>query len=294
MNVDPVTEASSRPEVVPTTGWGTRDVEEGVQYCWSCAGIRIWYRRKDKTLASGFLYGSAGPSTKDGEEGSDGEEKAPEGLLLPPVDLPLERRVLKSAATRLSILPTHSPMAMLFKLATPVVLLPEASTEVFIQAPVWARIAEVGRPDLPVRDICTIPVEMGWFGSSTAEGEICQFRREAAVLRPEDLVWADHLVVCPVKIRNVSSLSLTLGELYLKVPAFSVFQDERGLWSDDMEIVLAGVGAPSSVKVTGKAPPAAPGATLLTEPREKGGLVKAAFTTTWNALSAATAFGGRS
>jgi len=255
--------------------WGDFLLDEGSYYSWTCPSLRLWVRRKKRTLAMTHEYATDGPF-------DDGASS------FVPADHTWGYRGLDKSPRKVSIRPVLPDRPIVFHLASPVVLLPGSSTSVYIELRAWIRFVDPLNPEQVIRELPTVEPNKAWFGATMTVGEICYWRKEAAALHPDEARGEPHLILCPVTVYNKSDGPLSLGTMYLRAEALSVFADATRLYTDRVQVTYTGENEVSQVTVSGKAPPFAPRATLLSEPREPVGRLQAAMAGAWNLLTRIT------
>ena len=253
--------------------WGETSAEDGLFYIWKCPTMLFWLRRKKRTVALTHEYLPLEEKTAD-------EQNA-----FTPDEMTWDYRVLEKSPKRIKIQPVLPDKPILFNLCSPVNLLPGANTSVYIKLRSWIRVSDASTQDWFIKEFPSVQPEKAWFGATTTDGEVCYWRRERASLAPDFTELEPHLMLCPITVYNRSEQQLVLSTMYLRASALSIFKAEEGLVTDRVQVYYSGDKQVSEVKVSGKAPPFAPTAKLVTTPREPAGRLQSAMAGAWNLLT---------
>ena len=260
--------------------WGEIAAEDGLFYEWKCPTMQFWLRRKKRTVAVTHEYLSL-----DDDLGEVDDTKELEETLFLPDEKNWDYRVLEKAPKKIRFQPVLPDKPILFNLCSPVNLLPGANTSVYIKLRSWIKVSDVASQDWSIKEFPSVQPEKAWFGATTTSGEVCYWRKETASLTPDFTELESHLILCPITVYNRSEQQLVLSTMYLRASALSIFQAEEGLVTDRVQVFYSGDKQISEVKVSGKAPPFAPSAKLVSNPREPAGRLQSAMAGAWNLLT---------
>jgi hypothetical protein len=188
------------------------------------------------------------------------------------------RYVSCSACGVVSVMPMLADRPVVVRPRQPVFILPGEDTTLYISSPVWVRI-EVGDPPQALQEISVLRLSDSWFGPSTREGELCYAAPTQARKILAEVLKRPHRAVTPVRIHNRAANHLPIEKLSLPVPLLSTYGDDFGnLWTESVSLTRTPASDMAALVIAPGAPRDAPGAKLLTGPRElaeRGGLVRA-------------------
>lgn len=241
--------------------WGPCAMAEGQRGCWRIGPLDLW-------LAHG---------EGEWQVCIDRPRDATDALL--EVDLPCAQACPESPEENLRFAGAGAESVPELRLALadrPMVSRPDrpfyvpAGGEVtlFLSSPVWVQLLLDGSLayEFPVYR----PSDT-WFGTSTVEGELCYATRTQARLRLEDVPERPHRAITPLTIRNQANDALFLERVKLPVRRLPVFADERQrLWTPVVHMEREADRDMAAMRVDASAPPMAPGARRIAEPREAG------------------------
>jgi len=154
-----------------------------------------------------------------------------------------------------------------------------AQVRIFVSVPLWVRL-ELDQKKAPtILEIPTIPLQRTWFGTF-AEGEVCYWS-STRVRRELGGPSKPNVATCPIQITNGSDIELNVEKLALRVGRLSLFGQDNQFWSDEVQIEYRGSNEVSKIMMSGRTPPEASGAQLITAPRnpDKKGFAAKTFTT---------------
>jgi hypothetical protein len=116
-----------------------------------------------------------------------------------------------------------------------------------VAVPVWVRIL-VGQGAAAVR-LCEVPsmiLSKTWFGESHS-GELCYSLEKAVSREAPTSGGPDHLVMCPVDVKNISREALDLQRICLRVPHLSIHEGDDGLRAGRTLVKYRGTGRSAEV-----------------------------------------------
>ena len=93
----------------------------------------------------------------------------------------------------------------------------------------------------PLTEVATEVLSKTWFGEPQS-GELCYSLRSNMRHRLSEVDLLDHLATCPVTIRNASDEPLDFQRFCLRVQHLSLFQGNRGLQTNGVEVIARGGG----------------------------------------------------
>ena len=240
--------------------WVRQDCREGGVYACAAAQLRLWLIRN-----------------KQGWQVAVRHE--PESLFEPLHEVPSapelsewQRFVTPSEGTVMRVAPALPDR--------PVMSRPEAHIEIaqkhkglfFVTIPVWLRLEVAPQSGQRPMTLCEFPTRVlskTWFGHPAEEGEIGYALTTRARQSVGELNDAVGRAICPVLVDNGTREPLVFSQLLLSVRHMSVYQTEDGkLWTNECRLGYTGKSFLASLTFGHTAPEQAPGARLVTEPRE--------------------------
>lgn len=192
-------------------------------------------------------------------------------------------------------------------------LLPGAEARVYVRVPLWIRIellmddeaasdAGMGTTDAPAHrplpaggrglklvDLPAIQMSDTWWGEFY-QGELAYWLPTTARRAMSRSLFAPHLAVCPLLMRNRADYDLQVERLALRVEHLSLFVHDGQIWSDESRVLYQGGEEGSQIEMTGRPPEEAPGGVLVTGPRTP--LQRGLRARTFDRLRALPGFGG--
>ncbi len=249
-------------------GWGVRVVEERRLYCWELPTRRFWWRRLNDRL---------GVAIENPPFFGKHDEM---------VQVDWQPLITRHRVDKLKISPALPKGPVLLSLDEPLDLAPGASTVLFAPIPVWVQLRDYRTPESePLRDIPTIEMPKAWFGASTIKGVMCSWVTVKNLNQQPEDQEAEYQVLCPVRVKNGSQETIRLSKVFLQMSSLSIFETEKGLWSDETVVTFTKEGDVDEVRVTGRPPYLAQGARLLAKPRQQEATVRAAIMHTFDMIT---------
>lgn len=175
---------------------------------------------------------------------------------------------VSEAPKEIALAPLFPPRAVVAEPGPAFRLLPRGRARIYVRVPLWARVDAI-LGDAAARRLTEVPTVVlsdTWWGGVT-EGELCYWLATTARRRVPFEVFQPHLVVCPLELSNRSDEELPVEKLVLRVAYLSLFSDQGRLWADETRVRYQGPAAGSEIEVAGTAPPEAPAAVRVAEPR---------------------------
>ncbi|MCG8607283.1 hypothetical protein MJD09_20155 [bacterium] len=232
--------------------WGEHEITVETRN-WCFGPLRLWCKRLGDELWLAFDY------AKDEVAPTVPEAKIPESII------EWSRWVLKDESN-IRFTPVFPDRTVVVKPEYPFWLLQGAQARIYVRVPLWLRIESVGGLPQAITEVPCVILSKTWFGTPT-DGELCYWistsaRRE---MRPDP--DRPFLAMTPLQIRNRSEDDLRVEKWALRVDRLSIFKHDQQLWSDEMRIEYLGKQEVSQIKMSGKPPPQAASAKLLSQPR---------------------------
>jgi hypothetical protein len=141
-----------------------------------------------------------------------------------------------------------------------------ARARIYVRVPLWVHVEALGDERTSLVRIPTTVGSDTWWGS-LEEGELCYWFATRARRTVEDSLFQAHLAMCPVQLENISSDSLRVERIVLRVAYLSLYGQAGRIWADETTVRYQGEAEGAQLDVAGSAPPEAPGAELLAPPR---------------------------
>jgi hypothetical protein len=247
--------------------WGAFTLETGEIRRWSMGPLTLWAARLPHEWRVGV------------KALSDPLHEALE-VAAPATEIPSDLTAGWRFATgheqaSLELTPALADRSVVQRPETPLCLVGQDTTELFVSTPVWVVIALGGRK---VLEIPTFRPSDTWFGPSPRHGELCYASRTVGRLDVAAMHRRPARALSRVILTNAGPTARRLERLRLPATALSLFAGGGGvLWTTSVEMRLERAGS-VSVSVLDAPPPAAAECTRLSGPRvapEAGLLSKA-------------------
>ncbi|GAB4264548.1 MAG: hypothetical protein Kow0092_16300 [Deferrisomatales bacterium] len=252
------------PELRGGVWWGSFELAEGQTGRWRVGALTLWIRRDPAEWTVAHV-------SADDPFDTSAEVQVPAEEPLPEEGVTLSRFAARKTYGHLRVQPILPDRPVVSRPEVPFHVLAEDEVRVYVSSPVWVKI-EAGRPLRPLLEVAPYRVSDTWFGPNTREGELCYAGRTRCRHEPEDLPRRPQRAVTPVVVRNRAEKTLAVERLNLPAPLLSLYASPAGaLWTQPLVVEIAREGATAEIRIERKAPPEAPGAVLLTGPREDAG-----------------------
>lgn len=142
-----------------------------------------------------------------------------------------------------------------------------AKVGIYVRVPLRVRV-ELPEPDaVTLVEIPTHTLSDTWFGDFM-DGELMYYLPTTARRRVRPEHFEAHLAVCPVRLSNASTDDLSVEKIAFRVAHLSLFARERELWADETIVRYRSAEEGSDIQMSGRPPPEAPDAELVSPPRE--------------------------
>ncbi|RMI15118.1 MAG: DUF432 domain-containing protein [Calditrichaeota bacterium] len=200
------------------------------------------------------------------QESANGAEATSEPSAFPvPEDLQWHRWTFSHKSFEFHLRPIFPDLPVVVKPEYPFRVTPEVRTKIYIRVPLWV---QVRLKDTVITEIPSVVLSHTWFGSFT-DGELCYWISSAARKKIDPDPTRPFLAICPVHIRNRSDEELLVEKICLRVKWLSLYLLEDQLWANEARVNYRGRESVSEIEVFRRPPPEAPGAKLITPPREE-------------------------
>lgn len=246
--------------------WGARTLPDDQTLAIRLGGRDLWIRWSDGEIQvateerkehAGDLatwgYGEPPPSPAESAEWS--------------------RWATPSGERRIGLHPVLPDRPVVLEPEWPFRLLPGAEAKVLVRVPLWIRIELVREEgSLKVQEIPAVTLSDTWWGELD-QGELAFWLPTTARRAMAPRLFAPHVAVCPLLVRNEADSELGVEKLALRVAHLSLFHLEGRIWADESRVRYQGGEEGSRIEMTGRPPEEAAGAALVSGPRtpvEKG------------------------
>ena len=250
-----------------TSPWGETTFEVGDCRYWRIGPLGFWIRRAEMEWQM--------VEQRYDDEALVVAADQPE----PPEDAVWTRWASGSVQPPVRVRPVTPDRPVVVRPAQPFRILKGGRARIFIRIPVWVRIELVTKQGpLEITEVPTVQLSNTWFGS-LFEGNLCYWTETAARRSIDGLAARPHLAVAPMNFHNSVEEELPLEKIRLRTGGLSFYEDARGLWTSEVQATSFGPDQPAKIEVADGPPPEAPGARLVSGPRqsEKDGVLDKAF-----------------
>jgi hypothetical protein len=253
------TPASAADGDSPAAPWGRHALSDNVTLAFRVGVRDLWIRR---------IEGEVRVAHKD--HGSGAGDPATWGRDSPPGEPPAEqdwsRWAPAAAPTEVALRPMLPDRVVVMRPEWPFRLLPGAEARVFVRVPIWVRV------ELPVGDrshtLVTLPsVAMSdtWWGDLSV-GDLAYWLPTTARRTLSAHLFAPHLAICPLRMRNETQGELHVDKLALQVAHLTLYAGDGGLWADEARVLYQGIEEGSQIEMAGRPPLEAGDAALISPP----------------------------
>ncbi|MCB0358057.1 MAG: DUF432 domain-containing protein, partial [Bdellovibrionales bacterium] len=174
-----------------------------------------------------------------------------------PPDVHWERWALRHKTNGIKVAPALPDRSLVVKPDTPFRMLPGVHAKVYVLVPVWVNVFAAAKDNPLITTYPSVRLSDTWFGNPM-EGEQCYWLSSPAKRSVAVDELAEHLVICPVSLKNSSGEQLLVEKLCLRVRWLSLFDSEGQLWANETRVSWRGTNDMSRVTVANGAPSDAP------------------------------------
>lgn len=233
--------------------WGEFEIRGHEIYFWKIGHVSLWARRQGNEIFVAHKY-------ENGNMRGSVSKK-------PPADISWIRWTFSKEVSALKIRPVFPDRPIVVKPESSFNLAKRTGTQIYVRVPLWIRVqtTKVDKETM-ILEIPSVILSNTWFGDFF-EGDLCYWISSGARTQIEPDAKRPNMVISPVHLYNQSDEDLFVEKLALRVANSSVFSDGQQLWADQIRINYKGKDAISEVKFSGKPPKQAPGAGLISSPR---------------------------
>jgi hypothetical protein len=151
------------------------------------------------------------------------------------------------------------------------VILPGETAQFFIFFPLWLRfmVGPIGRKVSP-RLLFEIPIfrmKSTWFGDPVS-GELCYATETRLFTDFNALPEHPLFAICPLRIRNDSTIELPFDKICLHTEVLSLYGGESRIWTNASEVIFKGADQETVVEPSKQPPSFEPRVRLLASPRQ--------------------------
>jgi hypothetical protein len=169
----------------------------------------------------------------------------------------------------LTLKPEFPDRSIVSKPVRKVIIPPNSSGSFYCRVSLWVKLAAGSeKHPRPLTSLQLASLSRTWFGSPL-EGEACYASSTNATRNFQELLPYPYRVVCPVKIFNKSSESLSFERICIRVKHLKIFQGEDYLWSNEIRVTKTSTYELSQVSYGNGAPSTDPNAPEVASAREK-------------------------
>jgi hypothetical protein len=264
-----VTERKREPGAGPGSGrwWGRFPVAEGQGGVWRVGPLELTVARRRHD----WLVGSR---EQDESQETELERRLEVRCPAAAAELPelpeVRRFAARESSAELEVTPVLADRPVVSRPDVPFHLLGDDEVALFVNTPVWVRLA-AGQPARTLVEIPAGRPSDTWFGPSTMIGELCYAGRTSARLHLENLPSRPHRAITPVLLRNRARQALLLERLNLPVPNLALYWDGNGgLWTQSVVVERQPDGKLAQVRLEEGPPAEVPAAEEVSPARQAG------------------------
>jgi len=269
--------------------WGPIQIEEDVCFVWKLKHVWFWIKKRQdewfvlldrdqqKALDTRFLvqhHPLLTPSTEidldyPAQEGSSNVEN--ELVIAQPTETPAVEgwsRFVTLQQDELSVLPALPDRPIVVRPFMRVSLLPGRWAQFFVAVPVWiSLVARKVKNETVFEEFPSQLLSNTWFGDPLG-GELC-YALHTPLLREEPIKsFPPNFIICPLIIKNSSAETLQFQRLCIHVENLQIFHTDKGLVTNQINVVFKGEDNSSQIDVQKKPHKDAIKPELVRDPRE--------------------------
>lgn len=147
-------------------------------------------------------------------------------------------------------------------------LTPGATARIYVRIPLWVRVSIDSGSEATLLEVPAIVMSDTWWGDF-ASGELAYWLPTTARRGVTDDLFGPHLVMCPLELANDSDEVLSVEKLAIRVVHMAIFRDGPKLWGSETLVRYESHDEGSRIDLEDEPPREAPGAELMTPPRER-------------------------
>lgn len=271
--------------------WGPITIEEDVCFVWKLDHVWFWIKKRqdewfvllDRNQQKALdttqiakqhpLLVQAGETSSESDDSDDSNGSIPPDpqVLAQPTETPAVEgwsRFVTLQQDELSILPALPDRPLVVKPFMRVSLLPGRWAQFFVAVPVWiSLVARKVKNETVFEEFPSQLLSNTWFGDPLG-GELC-YALHTPLLREEPAhTFPAHSIICPLIIKNASSETLQFQRLCIHVENLQIFLTEKGLVTNQINVVFRGEDSSSQIDVQKKPHKDALKPELVRDPRE--------------------------
>ena len=143
---------------------------------------------------------------------------------------------------------------------------PRHEAFLFVSVPVFVRILVGDRDPITLCEVSTVSFSKTWFGD-TLSGLSCYSRLTRVLRQLEAPQKTQNRAICQLRIRNNARTELEFQRFCLHVENLSVFQSDKRLWTNAVDISYRGEDKDTQVVISSDAPDIGKTCERLSPPR---------------------------
>ncbi len=240
--------------------WGLLNLKDETTVFSEIGNLRLWICRSKSEIKIAHSYFDPLSETED------------DGNALPEPQR-WQRWAFKQSGPDVEILPVFPDRPVVIQAENPFRIAEDAAVRFFVRVPLWIKIKHTGKTETTLIELPAVNLSNTWFGDFQS-GQLCYWISSGARRELEADPERPYLALCPLRLIDNSPEDLIVEKICLYVANLSLYYDGSQLWSDEMQVTYRGKSEVSQIDVTGKAPPEAKNAKMITSPRIK---IKSAF-----------------
>jgi hypothetical protein len=224
--------------------WKAVEITQDSPYFWRIGHLALWGRIQHDELLVTFRYEE--DEAEECRAGSISKDSLPE-------DATWNRFILQDRGVGIRLRPALPDRPIVATPEFPLHILPNGEARFYVSVPLWVQITAGMADFLTVLEIPSRDLSNTWFGD-TMTGELCYALNTRARRNIEKDKTTDHVISCPLTMKNCGNSALDVQKLSLHVEHLGVYRTDRGLWSNEVRTVYPGGEQPAEVHYLDKEP----------------------------------------
>jgi len=237
--------------------WEQIKLERDETYRWQIGPLSLWAQLQDDEYLITSQY--TDEETDESQCGPVSSDQVPE-------DLTWSRFIVREPSIGIRLRPALPDRPVVVSPELPIKLTSNSKAVFYVSIPVWVQVTTGKGEESLLMEIPSRVLSNTWFGD-TMTGELCYDLSTRARREFEKETSIDHLVLCPVSVRNDGSDPLDFQKLSVHVENLRVYRGKRRLWSNEVGITYMGGDQPAEIRYSERKPNFEEGCELVNRER---------------------------